>query len=204
MKLTKEAIMELGIKPEIPHAKKKELAYTTFRLSPKTHNIIRDLAKERNLTLTEVFDSLVSYAGDIVEGVKKQLPDLFQQNITNGTRKTYALTRETATKINKCAKENKITRDSLIETAVTCLKAFSDFEVERSRKKYPHIYNDIIEPLYNQIEDIERKIAKELGSGDPVTKRFGYVVVVLMNLVSAMETNIEDGTPIDPDDFAQG
>jgi len=198
MKLTKEAIMELGIKPEIPHGKKKELAYTTFRLSPNTHTTIRDLAKERNLTLTEVFDTLVSYAGDIVEGLRKQLPDLFQQNITNGTRKTYALTRETATKINKCAKENKITRDSLIETAVTCLKAFSDFEVERSRKKYPQILKDYIEPLYSKAEEIESIVEKELGIDDPVRKRLGLAIVHLMNLTMEMEQNIKDGTPIEP------
>lgn len=198
MKLTKEAIVELGIKPEIPHGKKKDTVYTTFRLSTKTHTIIKDLAKERNLTLTEVFDTLVSYAGNIVDGLKKQLPDLFKQNTVNGTRKTYALTRDTATKINRCAKENKITRDSLVETAVTCLKTFSDFEVERSRKKYPQILKDYIEPLYSKAEEIESIVEKELGIDDPVRKRLGLAIVHLMNLTMEMEENIKDGTPIDP------
>jgi hypothetical protein len=43
-----------------------------------------------------------------------------------------------------------------------------------------------------------------LGDDDPISNRFGFITILAMNLQSAIEHELKEGTPIDPDDYSQG
>lgn len=59
----------------------------------------------------------------------------------------------------------------------------------------------IITEFESQAGDVEDHLEKILDSDDPICSRFGVVMVVLMNLRSAIETNIDEEVPIDPNEF---
>lgn len=59
----------------------------------------------------------------------------------------------------------------------------------------------IITEFISQAGDVEDHLQKILDGDDPICSRFGIVMVVLGNLQSAIEDNINEEVPIDPHDF---
>ncbi|MHA2010309.1 MAG: hypothetical protein ACXADW_18655 [Candidatus Hodarchaeales archaeon] len=202
MKLSKEAIDKIGIKFNIPFGEKQSIVYTTFRLSPEAHAAIKDVAQSRNLTLIEVFDTLLSFIEEIEEDKTLNLFDFSEKKSKekdyHRARKTYAMKKETAEKLKNFSKDKKISRDVLIDTTIRFLKALIDHMSSENRKKYPQILKDVIEPFSIEAEDIEMKLIEELGDNDPVRSRFGFITTMLMALAQEMEKSIEEGTSVDP------
>ncbi|MBI5039569.1 MAG: hypothetical protein HZC13_07445 [Nitrospirae bacterium] len=106
-------------------------------------------------------------------------------------------------KLRRVVKSKKINRDLFVETMAVLFNRLVDKQISDKKKKYPHIRKDYISPFEEQANAIVNKLREELGGDDPITRRFSYIVTVLMTLEMAIEGNIEKGTPIDPEDFSQ-
>jgi len=67
----------------------------------------------------------------------------------------------------------------------------------------------IIDEFSSQAAAVEKHLEEIFGGPspkifedhDPICSRFGYVMVILGNLCAAIESNISEGVPIDPDDL---
>ncbi len=73
-------------------------------------------------------------------------------------------------------------------------------EAEKRKEEEAH---KIISDFWSEAESLEDQLKALLGDESPIVDRFGYVIVLLMNLVMAIESKLSNGTPIDPDDMSQ-
>src|SRR5262249_52967411 len=69
---------------------------------------------------------------------------------------------------------------------------------------------EILDEFHSQALIVETQLGEIFGPGphifgdeSPICTRFGSVMVVLENLRSAIEANMNEGVPIDPDDMSQ-
>ena len=61
----------------------------------------------------------------------------------------------------------------------------------------------LVAKVHSEASKTETKLKELLGINHPIVSRFSYIMVILENLDSTIEANVEDGVPIDPDDFSQ-
>ena len=73
-------------------------------------------------------------------------------------------------------------------------------EEEKQREEKAHV---IIRDLWAEAESVEKQLKDLLDDDNPIVNRFGMVIVVIMNLVVAIESKLSNDTPIDPDDISQ-
>ncbi|HLE08296.1 MAG TPA: hypothetical protein VI914_01525, partial [Thermodesulfobacteriota bacterium] len=199
MKLSKETIDKMSSKLNLPLGEKQSLSYTTFRLPQETHSAIKDIAQSRNLTLIEFFDELLTFIEECEKDKTINFHNLSPGKKSEGkgshrVRKSYALKKETAKKLERFIKGKNISRDALVDLTVQILKLLIDHELKEKRKKYPQILKNIIGPFCGKAEDIEKNLEKELGGDDPVSRRFSFIVTQLLSLSHEMEENIKEGS----------
>ena len=190
----KDIVLESLIKGKQP------VVHSTFRLSQEAHNAIKELGDVLNIKNAELFDRLLIF----FEGSQTSKIPVTLDGPRNAAtiRKTYVVKKDTLTKLSKFAKDKKTTRDFLIErTANAFGKILEDVRL-REKERYRNVLEKTINPFWSQAEDIEGRLREKLGH-DPIVSRFAYVIIDLMNLSMAIESYLEKGTPIDPDDSSQ-
>ena len=202
MNLKNEGINIEAIKFKLPIKKAEGMVYTTLKLSQTAHDALREVARVLRLKYAELFDSMLSLF-DAFEGSNGPLQFEAGKGGIVTTRKTYVLKKDTLDKLRRVVKSKKINRDLFVEKMAVLFKLLVDKQISDKKKKYPHIRKDYISPFEVQANAIENKLREELGGDDPITRRFSYIVTVLINLKMAIEGNIEKGTPIDPEDISQ-
>lgn len=178
---------------------KQHLTRTTFRITQEGHDAIGIMSKNYGMKNADVLDM----ASSLLHEVKGIDNASFSNMKGKLTRKTYLINKLALSKLEKMAKELKSSRDSLVDNMVITLKAVLDRELSRKHSNYQTVLDKIINPFWGQAEDIERQLKKALGEDDPITNRFGFIIVLIMNLSMAIEENINSGVPIDPSDFSQ-
>jgi hypothetical protein len=105
--------------------------------------------------------------------------------------------------LNQAAQKHKISRDILLDRILILYQlGLKDF-IQKKQKGREEALR-LIREWASTAHDFEVKLTKILGSDDPVVIRFGFVLVILNNLESAIECNLKDNKPIDPDDMGQG
>lgn len=176
----------------------KNIVRTTFNLSQKGHGAIGEIANTLNKKNAEVFETMMA----IFNKIGNDLP-LSSTDTENKTRKTYVIDKKTLSAINKASKESKIPRDALIDNLAQNVKRIIELLSSEKDKKYTDVLKKIINPFWIEAEKIEKTLIKELGDDDPVVNRFGLIIVIIMNLSMAIENYLNNGEPIDPEDFAQ-
>lgn len=181
---------------------KQPVVHSTFRLSMESHAAIKQLSDFLGVKNAELFERLlVLFKG--LEKTKNPISLTEANSKTKSTRKTYIVKKETLSQLSKLAKAKNTTRDLLIEKTSLAFKNILEETLSDKKERYRTALEKTINPFYGKTEDIERELANELGSDDPIVKRVGYVVILAMNLSMAIENYIKNGTPIDPDDFSQ-
>lgn len=179
----------------------KQSVRTTFKLSEDCINAIDWLLKTNNLKPKELFD-LICSNDDLVnlaaEAAKKD-----DKNISvKHTRKTFVISKRTLRLLNKKSEEQTLSRDLIVEKLVLLFKALLEKHTEEEKQKEEEALS-IISDFWTKAEEIENKLKDLLDDDNPILDRFSIVIVIIMNLVSAIESKLSNDVPIDPDDFSQ-
>lgn len=195
LKTGKDTEIELLIKKRGP------LVHSTFRLSQGAHNAIKQLTDSLGVKNAELFDRLLIFFEGL-EKTKNPVPLTEANRKSESIRKTYVVKKETLSKLNKIVSAKNTTRDLLIESAALAFKYILEEVLSDKKARYRNIFEKTITPFLSRAEDIEELVG-ELGSDDPIVRRFTSVVTILNNLYLAIEHFLKDGTPIDPEDWSQ-
>lgn len=179
----------------------KQSVRTTFKLSESSNNAIDWLIKTNNLKPKEIFDlmcsneNLVDFA---IESAKKNETS----SSTKQTRKTFVISKRVLRLLNRCSEKHKLSRDLIVENLILLFKALVEKHAEEEKQREEKALT-IIADFWSKAESVEKQLKDVLDDDSPILDRFGYVIVLLMNLVSAIESKLSNGVPIDPDDMSQ-
>lgn len=175
--------------------KKQPVVYTTFRLSQKAQDAIKEHAKLSGLKNAVVFDLLLA----VFEVCEKNPISLVTEENRTLIRRTYVVEKRTLYKLAEIAKSKKTSRDNIIEQAALQMKAlFQKSESER-KEKDQKVFDTQLKPFWEQVCDINEKLHEELGGDDPICNKFLLIVSAVDGFMQDIEAYLTKGTPIDPD-----
>lgn len=179
----------------------KQSVRTTFKLSESSINAIDWLIKTNNLKPKELFDLMCSNENLIdfaIETAKKNE----KSKAIKQTRKTFVISTRVKRMLNKLSKEHELSRDLIFEKLILLFKMLLEKHSEDEKLKEEKAHA-IISDFWTKTEAVEQQLKGLLDDDSPITERFGLIVVVVMNLVSAIESKLSNDVPIDPDDMSQ-
>ena len=202
MNLKKEGINIETINFKLPIKKTDGVVYTTLKLSQTAHDALKEVARVLGLKYAEIFDSMLSLF-DAFERSNGPLQFEAGKGGIVTTRKTYVFKKDTLDKLKKVVKSKKINRDLFVDKMAVVFKFIVDKQISEKKNKYPQILKEYIIPFLEHANSIEEKLHEEVGGDDPISRRFSYILTLLMALEMAIEGNIEQGTLIDPEDISQ-
>jgi hypothetical protein len=102
----------------------------------------------------------------------------------------YALLQDLAEMLEK-------SQGTVLEAAVEL--SLIDLKIRTAKTKEA---SKVLSEFLSQAHAVEKRLQEIEGDG-PISSRFGNAMVVLENLHSAIESNINEEVPIDPDDISQ-
>ena len=181
---------------------RKRSVRTTFRLEKDTFSNMESLSKYYKITKKELIEFLVDTVQTFADS-SEQGESLLNRidNKTSGQtqkadliRKTQVISKKSLNTLNKLSNDTGFSRDQLIKFAVIIHK----FNFKRTRKNHEKALKDI-KKLVSKIEETEKTLKKYLDPNDPVLTRFGNIPVIANNLSLAIESEINEGVPVDPD-----
>jgi hypothetical protein len=76
----------------------------------------------------------------------------------------------------------------------------ADLQIRRAKTEQAW---NILTEFDSHVQEVEDRLKNLLADDDAIHSRFVFVRVALDNLLAAMEANIHEGVPIDPDDVTQ-
>ncbi|MBA4416837.1 MAG: hypothetical protein C0392_02835 [Syntrophus sp. (in: bacteria)] len=177
---------------------------TTFRFSKKAEEALDRLRKTTKITMKGMLDRFA----ELFLKDKAATAMLVKEAATVaashdlGVRKTWVVSKATLTLISVTAQANGLSRDTLAESLVL----LADEVIRTAKLQQPEKHKEaqkIIGDFEKQVRQIEDQLGDLLGEDDPIYNRFRFVGTILMNLSFAIDAEIKNGTPVDPDDMAQ-
>lgn len=183
------------------HFLESQSVRTTFKLSENSMNAIEWIIKKYSLKPKEIFDIICSNENLLnfaIETTKKNKGT----DSTKTTRKTFVLSKRVLRLLNRLSNKNKLSRDLIVENLVLLYKTLLEKFAEEEKKKEKKALT-IISDFYSKAELVEKQLQDILGDDNPILDRFGYVIILLMNLECAIKSKLLKGVPIDPDDMSQ-
>jgi hypothetical protein len=151
-----------------------------------------------DMLCSELQDSLENDKGtnwtrSIIEHVKKSDNPPLRK-----VRKTMVLSEKSLLILNDVARKNQISRDAILDRGiyliVSTLKDASGLKLKQHEAA-----KCVIDQFYEEATKKEKDLTEMLDEDDPILSRFGFVMLTLENLRSAMNDELKTGTPIDPD-----
>lgn len=186
-------------------SRNKESVRTTFKLSEEAINMLDGLSKNR--TVKGFFDDiclpllemgLLDLTGLTDENQKAEFSEIEPK-----IRKTYAISQSALALLTKSAKQQQnVSRDAFVEHLIRSVNKFLNALKEERIKKHTKAL-EIVNRKWNELETAHKELKNLLGDEDPIYIRFNYATIMLMNLSLAIDKELKDGIPIDPDDFSQ-
>lgn len=175
----------------------RQLIRTTFKLSQEALEARAWLAGHHKISMTETL-SLAAY---VIAQLNEELAGFYLARAGHrDVRRTLILTKGALGVIEAKAAETGRHRDEILEAA---LQAFS-YTIGETVGAAAELHRQVLPILgraNSALVEAEAEMKAVLEPDDPVLKRFGYAIVVMDNLLGAIEDELEDGTPVDPDDF---
>ena len=179
----------------------KQSVRTTFKLSEKSKNVIEQLIRTNNLKPKELFDLICSsdaFVENAIEAGRKSYENASKKQ----TRKTFVISKRVLRLLNKHSKQYKLSRDLIVENLILFFKSLLEKHAEEEKHREEKALT-IISDFWGKAESVEKQLKELLDDDSPILNRFGYVIVLLMNLEGAIQAKLSNGVPIDPDDMAQ-
>ena len=200
-KKTKQNAAEKTLPIDIDYTDRQS-ARTSFRLSEEGKDALKWLAKHHGITAKDVFDK---FCQDSVIEIYADMAGKIRDDQTppkKSVRKTLVISKGALKTLNDFSNKNQISRDELVDSSLIFLQLVTKEMLKKEHENNPRAL-EIISEFITQADSVEEKLTEILVSYSPIVDRFGSVMVILENLRSAIESNLKDGTPIDPDDFSQ-
>jgi hypothetical protein len=200
-KKTKQNLEEKTLPIDINYTDRQSVR-TSFRLSEAGKDALKWLAKHHGITAKDVFDK---FCQDSVIEIYADMASKTRDDQTppkKSVRKTLVISKGALKTLNDFSTKNQIPRDELVDSSLIFLQLVTKEVLKKEQENNPRAL-EIISEFITQADSVEEKLTEILVSYSPIVDRFGSVMVILENLRSAIKSNLEDGTPIDPDDFSQ-
>ena len=202
-KKTKQNLEEKTLPIDINYTDRQSVR-TSFRLSEAGKDALKWLAKHHGITAKDVFDkfcqdSVIEIYADMASKTRND-----QTPPKNSVRKTLVISKgalKTLKTLKEFSKKHKIRRDEIVDFSLIFLQSVTKQVLEKEQENNPRAL-EIISQFITQADSVEEKLQEILVS-NPILDRFSSVMIILENLRSAIESNLKEGTPIDPDDFSQ-
>lgn len=172
-----------------------------FQMMDSTFSDLKWLADYFHVSQKEILDDLAgneSLLHDMAE-VASKIDDIDRPKVS---RKTKVISNGSIKKIKKAAEKYEVPRDRLVELLIFWLSNTIKKKIESTKDVHKSAF-EVVNELWRTIEKYEAKLKKLLGEDDPIVSRMGLIYVVAMNLSSAIDSELKDGTPIDPSDYSQ-
>ena len=200
-KKTKQNLEEKTLPIDINYTDRQSVR-TSFRLSEAGKDALKWLAKHHGITAKDVFDK---FCQDSVIEIYADMASKTRDDQTppkKSVRKTLVISKGALKTLNDFSTKNQIPRDELVDSSLIFLQSVTKEMLKKEHENNPRAL-EIISEFITQAYSVEEKLQEILVSYNPILNRFSYMMVILENLHSTIESNLEDGTPIDPDDFSQ-
>ena len=200
-KKTKQNLAEKTLSIDINYTDRQSVR-TSFRLSEAGIDALKWLAKHHGITAKDVFDK---FCQDSVIEIYADMASKTRDDQTppkKSVRKTLVISKGALKTLNDFSNKNQISRDELVDSSLIFLQLVTKEMLKKEHENNPRAL-EIISEFIAQADSVEEKLQEILVSYNPILTRFGAVIVILDCLQSTIESNLKDGTPIDPDDFSQ-
>ncbi len=168
---------------------------TTLQLTSEAYEMLEYLTENYEITQKQMFSVILDndeILSDVIDLIKKEDIQFKAEKLP----KTKVMSKGALDKLNLISKEEGIARDSVLEMS---LRYYSKIV---KKEKESHVKaKKIIEVALEEVLKKDKELSKLLLDGDPILARWSFVIHTIDYLNDAIENEIEDGTPIDPDDF---
>ena len=190
----------------LPGFDDKQSERTTFRLTKEADDAITWMTKSRGISVKETIDAMCTqYLQKTESGERSFLTDLIQltksresQPQKGSVRKTFVISKGSLRALNKISKDNKVSRDLLLENLILSIEKSLKLFIKELPQKYEKAL-EIIKELEAETNAKRKELLLLLGENDPVFYNFDSIDIRIGNLESALESHLKDGTPIDLD-----
>jgi hypothetical protein len=194
-----------GTKSLMPIKKKRpKLKRTTFSLSFKSQEYLKELAKYNKITdlfrtiyefwTTEYFSNLYD------ESIGCALSDEEEMNLNGETTipKSFAIDAHINKFLNDKANELGVSRNILLAGSLYQIHFIQSIQrnsaVEESKKGL-----NMLKKILEQIEQSELDLGEKLGNDSEIVKAFGVVPITLYNLITEVEECVQNNQEFDAD-----
>jgi hypothetical protein len=175
----------------------KKSIRATFSMSEGTHNTLKNLISEHDITPKEFLDTILN-----VENIVKDVGNFYSQFFKEEERtikKTIVCSKGAVEKINSIAKRSNLKRDSVF-TVLVLLYSYLLGSAEEAENKNNKKALKIIEELENFLQKKEKEIDDIYDDQEhPVVVRFSYLIILVQNLVANIQDNLSENKPISYD-----
>lgn len=202
-KKVSELIQNSGLEPLADRLRiKPSTVRTTVAFSTEAKEDLVRLKEDWNLTPKEIFDGIFN-SDKLADLVTLAAGQMEHQKQPRKNQVTIVISESSQTFLKKLAKKLAMPRDHIVMVSLGVMAGL----LEKSRIDRITNHKKALKIL-KETEDFLNSKGGELrmllGEDDPLESRFQYLDVILMNLLFAVDSEIENGTPIDPTDFSQG
>lgn len=173
---------------------KERSVRATFQISREGYESLQWLQEHQGRSIKMLLSSAIT----------RLLPELneFSENMlpSDRVKKTIVLTKVALDKLNSVSRQRKIPRDAIISYLIVILKSVIEWSNEENKEKHKAA-GTLIDDFWEKANQAEKELIKICGEDDPIVSRFGFVIVLLMNLSLAIDEELKNGTPIDADEM---
>jgi len=187
--------------PAAPDPGEKQSVRTTFKMSPEAYWAKTWLANHWGGTEKDAIDQVTSFLGKVSPQTLESIEDqLGVHHRPDRMRKTQVLSKGALRFLESKAAEMDITRDDLLGRGLVVVEGMIKRALEEQFQNHSQAL-DLIRTHSEQAKKLERQLSELLGKDDAVYSRFSSITMSLINLIGAVETELEDGTPVDPNGY---
>lgn len=169
---------------------------TTFRISPKANEQLVWLADEYDVTLKDVLDDALLSHEFIDEWTHLIAKGDLLSKEEPSVRKTHVVSRRTVDRLRDLANKHGITRDEVLESLVYLIAGFAKDRIQETRKLHKKAL-DIMSQFEAAVDQTMERLGNVLDGDDPIILRFDCIRELSYELISAIQSEQKDGTPID-------
>lgn len=171
----------------------KQSVRATFRLPHHIIELLSVIAGQLGIKQKSLFDQLVENAS-ILEKVAKEAHE-YSTGDDERHQKTYVISRSTLLSLNKIAKEQKLSRDILVEVYIKQLMPVIETELEKHKKRKVLIKE--MKDHMNNGKKLLKKAGALLGKDDMLYELIDYQINIAAKNVSVIDKIIKKGMPME-------
>lgn len=185
------------LEPSYSELRGRQSVRATFRLSRTAIDAISIVSAHLGIKQKSLFDHLLAdleSLGRIAEGLQSGTFDW-----PNRVQKTYVISRQTLSCLDKTSKDYRAPRDALVEYSIQRLLPMIERERERHTKRKEIVAE--LRKLLSQGEKLLKRSKDSLGEDDPIFVKFQSAMAILAHTQSHMERFVERADIIEHFDF---